>query len=141
MPTESAAPSDPVSEYKEMLTLFLERRPSGTRQKLAAAIGTHKSFISQVTNSAYRVPLPAQHIPAVFRVCHLSEAEQERFLNVYRRAHPAQSAALAELASMEKGILKIPIPPGMDDETRRDVEQVILDFADRVIGLVQGRKK
>ena len=42
---------------------LVARRPSGTRQKMAAATGTHPSFISQITNPGLRVPLPAQHMP------------------------------------------------------------------------------
>ena len=131
---------DPVIEYKLLLREYLDRRPSGTRQKLAEATGTHKSFISQITNTTYRVPLPAQHIPAVFRVCHLSEDEQKRFLEVYSRAHPAQSVALSELAKSEVGVLKIPLPPGLSAEKRAEVEQLIREFAERVIKLTQDDK-
>lgn len=129
--------ADPVAEYKLLLKRFLDRRPSGTRQKLAEAFGTHKSFISQVTNPAYRVPLPAQHIPAIFRVCHLSEEEQGHFLELYGRAHPAQSVAIEELASVERDVLRIPLPHGMDEARRRQVGQLIQDFAERVIALAQ----
>lgn len=134
--------SDPVAEYKTLLKRYLDRRPSGTRQKLAEAFGTHKSFISQVTNPAYRVPLPAQHIPAMFRVCHLNEEEQQYFLELYARAHPAQSVALDELASIEQDVLRIPLPHDMDEERRRQVAHVIHDFAERVIALAQsGRER
>lgn len=129
--------SDPVAEYKVLLKRYLDRRPSGTRQKLAEAFGTHKSFISQVTNPAYRVPLPAQHIPAMFRVCHLSEEEQRHFLELYGRAHPAQSVAIEELASIERDVLRIPLPHDMDEALRRQVRQLIQDFAERVIALAQ----
>ena len=135
------ADTDPVAEYKTLLRRYLERRPSGTRQKLAEAFGTHKSFISQVTNPAYRVPLPAQHIPAMFRVCHLSEEEQQGFLRVYGRAHPAQSAAIEELASIETDVLRIPLPHSMDEERRRQVRHLIQEFAERVIALVQSDRE
>lgn len=131
---------DPVIEYKLLLRQYLDRRPSGTRQKLAEAIGTHKSFISQITSTAYRVPLPAQHIPSVFRVCHLSEDEQKRFLDVYGRAHPTQSVALNELAKIETGVLKIPLPPDLSAEKRAEVEQLIRELAERVLRLVQDEK-
>jgi len=32
---------------------------------------------------AYRVPLPAQHIPALFKVCHFSPEEQRVFMDIY----------------------------------------------------------
>jgi len=141
MADDRISPDDPVVQYKILLKQYLDRRPSGTRQKMAEAFGTHKSFISQVTNPAYRVPLPAQHIPAMFRICHLNEEEQRQFFAIYRRAHPSQSGAVEELASAERDTIKIPLPPDMDEDRRRDVEHLIHDFAERVIALAQGVPK
>jgi hypothetical protein len=138
-----AQASDAIAEYKALLRRYIDRRPSGTRQKLAEAFGTHKSFISQVTNPAYRVPLPAQHIPALFKVCHFSPEEQRVFMELYARAHPGQFGAIEELARFEEGVLRIPLPPFADPERRRQVEELIRDFADRVIAMMQeaGEKK
>lgn len=126
-----------IADYKALLRGYIDRRPSGTRQKLAEAFGTHKSFISQIINPAYRVPLPAQHIPALFRVCHLSPEEQRTFLDVYARAHPGQFAAIEELASFEADVLRIPLPKFADEAQRRQAEQLIKDYAKRVISLLQ----
>lgn len=128
---------DAIAEYKALLRLYIDRRPSGTRQKLAEAFGTHKSFISQITNPSYRVPLPAQHIPALFKVCHLNPQEQRNFLDVYARAHPGQYGAIDDLASFEDDVLRIPLPQFADPERRREVESLIRDFAERVIALLQ----
>jgi hypothetical protein len=129
--------ADLIADYKTLLRKLLDRRPSGTRQKLAEAFGTHKSFISQIVNPAYRVPLPAQHIPALFKVCHFSPEEQRAFMDIYARAHPGQYGAIEELAALEEGVLRIPLPAFADAELRREVEHLIRDFADRVIALVQ----
>lgn len=133
------SPPDFVAEYKLLLKAVIERRPSGTRQKLAEAIGTHKSFVSQVTNPAYRVPLPAQHIPTLFRVCHFSGDEQRRFLEAYARAHPGQAGAIEELATIDADVLRIPLPHFDDPDTREEVESLIRDFAERVVSLAQRR--
>jgi hypothetical protein len=143
MADDSSPTNDAIAEYKALLRRYIDRRPSGTRQKLAEAFGTHKSFISQITNPVYRVPLPAQHIPALFKVCHLSPQEQRNFLDVYARAHPGQFGAIEELASLEEEVLRIPLPQFADPERRREVELLIRDFAERVIALLQeaeGRK-
>lgn len=129
--------NDAITDYKALLRSYLDRRPSGTRQKLAEAFGTHKSFISQVINPNYRVPLPAQHIPALFKVCHLSPEEQRNFLDVYARAHPGQFAAIEELASFEENVLRIPLPDFADQAQRRQVEQMIKSYAERVISLLR----
>ena len=134
----SSQTPDAIAEYKALLRRYIDRRPSGTRQKLAEAFGTHKSFISQIINPAYRVPLPAQHIPALFRVCHLSPEEQRSFLEIYARAHPGQFGAIEELAAFEEGVLRIPLPQFVDPQLREQVEQLIREFADRVIALTQG---
>jgi len=136
----SAATDDPVAAYKRLLRELVARRPAGTRRRMAAAFGTHASFISQITNPALRVPLPAQHIPALFRTCHFSAEAQAQFLALYARAHPAQAVAIEELAAVERDGLRIALPPFADPALRREVEEVIRDFADRVIRLAQRKR-
>jgi len=130
---------DPVAAYKTLLREMIDRRPSGTRQRIAQAFGTHKSFVSQVTNPAYRVPLPAQHIPTLFRVCHFSEEEQRVFLDHYGRAHPAQSKAIDELAGVERDVIHIPLPDFGDAGIAREVEETIRELAERVIEIARRR--
>jgi hypothetical protein len=132
--------NDPLQAYKILLRELIDRRPSGTRQRIAEAIGTHKSFISQVINPNYRVPLPAQHIPKLFQVCHFSKEEQQAFLDLYSRAHPSQSSAIEELAGVERGVIRIPVPDLGDPEVAREVETTIKEFAERVIALALRRK-
>ncbi len=133
----SVATEDPVADYQRLLRELIARRPSGTRRRMAAAFGTHPSFISQITNPALRVPLPAQHVPALFRTCHFSAEEQGQFLALYARAHPAQAVAIDELAAVERDGLRIALPTFADADVRRDVEETIRAFADRVIRLAQ----
>lgn len=83
-----------VAEYKAILKAALDIRPSGFRRKLAAAIGRHPSFVSQITNPIYPVPIPAPHIDAIFEVCRLSPEERESFLTAYGRAHPRRARAI-----------------------------------------------
>jgi hypothetical protein len=137
----SSGAHDAIAEYKALLREYIDRRPSGTRRKLAEAFGTHKSFISQIINPNYRVPLPAQHIPALFRVCHLNAHEQRAFMEVYARAHPGQYGAIEDLASLEEDVLRIPLPEFSDPGHREQVEQLIKEFAERVIALVRDAEK
>jgi hypothetical protein len=88
------APGDSnVAEYKVILRRALDNRPSGTRLKLAAALGKNRSFVTQITNPAYLVPIPAKHVAIIFEVCHLSGAERAAFLEAYGRAHPGRLRA------------------------------------------------
>ncbi len=137
----SSDTNDAIAEYKALLREYIDRRPSGTRQKLAEAFGTHKSFISQIANPNYRVPLPAQHIPALFKVCRLNAQEQRAFLEVYARAHPGQYGAIEDLALLEKDVVRIPLPRFEDPALRQQVEHLIKDFAERVVTLVKEAEK
>jgi hypothetical protein len=97
-----------VAVYKALLRDVLDRRPSGTRQRLAVALGTNRSFISQITNPAYDVPIPAQHIGTIFDICHLSAAERASFLSAYARAHPRR--LLAPVAAARPRVVVLTVP-------------------------------
>jgi DNA-binding transcriptional regulator YdaS (Cro superfamily) len=142
MTQRSDPPADAVAEYKMLLRKLIAVRPSGIRRKIAAETGTHPSFISQLTNPALRVPLPAQHIPAIFRICHFSIEEQRMFLDAYSRAHPAQFLAIDELAEIERNVIRISVPNFADSDFQVEIESLIRDFSERVIGLaLRGQKK
>ncbi len=65
-----------VAAYKTILRNVLDQRPSGTRQRLATALGKNRSFVSQISNPAYSVPIPAKHLDAVFEICRTSDRRQ-----------------------------------------------------------------
>ena len=83
-------PSPPTSAC---LRTVIDLRPSGTRQRLAAALGKNRSFISQITNPAYLTPIPAQHLDTLFEICHFSPDEKRRFIEAYTCAHPEPPGA------------------------------------------------
>ena len=82
---ERAAPparEDLVRAYKQHLQACIDRRPSGTRQKIAGALGKHKSFVSQITNPAYPSPVPPHHLTTIFEICHFSAEERSAFMAI-----------------------------------------------------------
>ena len=91
---EDASRAEIIAGYKSLLRSCIERRPSGLRGRLAMALGKHKSFVSQIANPAYTVPIPAGDLPIIFEICHLSAQEREGFLALYRRAHPERTRRL-----------------------------------------------
>ena len=119
--------------YKVWLRNLIDRRPSGTRQRIAKETGTHKSFISQILNPEYRVPLPAQHIPALFRVCHFSLEEKREFLRHYADAHAVSEERINELLGEYRDWVKIALPEFRNAEIRREVETAIRENAARII--------
>jgi hypothetical protein len=83
-----AIQANAVAEYKRILSEVLDVLPSGTRKRLAAALGKNRSFITQISNPAYSVPIPARHVDAVLDLCHFPPDKRQAFLDAYHRAHP-----------------------------------------------------
>ena len=76
-----------IRAYKTVLSEVLDQRPSGTRQRLADALGKHRSFVTQITSPTYTTPIPQKHVATILSVCHFGPAERETFLAAYRLAH------------------------------------------------------
>jgi len=85
---DSGGAEDRIRDYKLLLSRVLEQRPSGTRQRLADALGKHRSFVTQITSATYSTPIPQKHLATILSVCHFSAAEHESFMTAYRLAHP-----------------------------------------------------
>lgn len=127
---------DAVLEYKAILRAVLDNRPSGTRQRLAEAIGKNRSFISQISNPAYPTPIPAEHVGPIIEVCHFSGRERARFLDAYRRAHPKRFRSLSSEAGTRT--LALTVPDLGSEELNREFDQTIADLARRIARLVGG---
>jgi hypothetical protein len=129
-----------VAAYKEILRTYLDRRPSGTRQKLALALGKHKSFVSQIANPAYPAPVPARHLPTIFDLCHFSPEERKAFMAAYRAAHPKRSRGVKETAPVGKEhMIQIRVPALDDPRLQRELEDTIRQTANRIIALLTRR--
>ena len=126
-----------VGAYKGLLKTFLERRPSGTRQRIAEALGTHKSFVSQITNPNYRVPLPAQHVASIMKICHFSPEERRSFLAAYRKAHPQQAVFPEDVTTTGRRVLEIEIPAFENPKHQAEVAEAIEEMARRMIALAR----
>jgi len=141
MAPKSTAPSkeELVAAYKKILQSYIDLRPSGIRLKIADAIGKHKSFVSQIANPGYPVPVPARHVGAIMDICHFSPEEREAFLAAYRRAHPNQSRKLQPSAHKRAGhhTIHIEVPLFEDPERQHEVEETIRQFARRLIALAR----
>jgi hypothetical protein len=127
-----------VAEYKAILKTVLEGRPSGMRQRLAEAIGKNRSFISQISNPAYQVPIPARHLALIFEICHFSGHERAAFLRAYSWAHPGRLGLTSEARSERKITLAL---PDLGNASRnQQLETLIFDFVHRLALLLgEGR--
>ena len=141
MPARSTArkivDAAPIAAYKTILRDAIDRRPAGMRARIAVALGKHKSFVSQLSNPIYPMPVPARHIETIFEVCHFSPEERRAFLKAYERAHPdAISEAVQENAgSGRRKTISVEVQELADRRKQRALESLLQEFAKRVARL------
>ena len=126
--------TDAIKAYKLLLEEMVSRCPRGIKQEIATKLGTNRSFVSQVLNPEYAVPLPARHVSALLETCRASPDERAAFQAAFDRAHEGRNRKVVTPAS---DCLQIPIPRFKKDATRREVSRVISDSADAIIRLAQ----
>jgi hypothetical protein len=119
-----------VAEYKQVLKRVLDGRPSGMRQRLAEAIGKNRSFVSQISNPAYQVPIPARHVGLIFEICHFAPRERAAFLKAYSRAHPGRLAVAADAGHARK--ITLTLPDLGSAGQNQQLETLIHDFVHRL---------
>ena len=129
--------AEKIALYKTLLRGVIDRRPSGLRGRLAMALGKHKSFVSQITNPSYSVPIPAADLPMIFEICHFAAEERAAFMAAYRAAHPRHSEGAPPDAAAESGrVVRIRVPELGDPRLQRELEQTIRQTASRIVALV-----
>ncbi|MCB9958620.1 MAG: hypothetical protein H6843_08470 [Rhodospirillaceae bacterium] len=142
-PSEDASPptdrDNAIANYKRLLQSYIDRRPSGTRLRIATALGTNKSFVTQIISPSYDVPLPEAHVPMIMSVCQFSEEERETFLAAYGAAHPTRLDAVRRNTERAQGFyrLQVMVPNLGDERLQQDVEQAIRGMADHIIRIAR----
>ena len=124
-----------VGEYKRVLAAVLENRPSGTRQRLALALGKNRSFVSQIVNEVYPVPIPAKHLDTIFEVCRFPEKERLAFLDAYSRAHPGRIEHHNSAKDQRLRPITVYVRDLGDPRRNREVDKLVGDFAARIAKL------
>lgn len=128
---------DAVTAYKRLLAAIIDRRPSGTRQRLARALAKNRSFVSQITNPAYPTPIPASHLAQIFEVCHFSAAERQEFTRCYTRAHPKKM--LTEKPARAGPVVKL---PDLGDEAKnRKLHGLVSAFVRDIARLIEDERE
>jgi len=131
--TDSAA----VADYKRILQQVLDNRPAGTRLRLAEALGKNRSFISQIANPNYSVPIPARHIERIFETCHFLAAEKAQFMKAYERAHPNRAAAGAAEPRWREVVLRV---PDLRDRSRNKLlDDLLKETLQKALRLIEGK--
>jgi hypothetical protein len=129
----------PIAAYKTILRDCIDRRPAGLRARIATALGKHKSFVSQLTNPIYPMPVPARHIETIFDICHFSAEERRAFREAYARAHPekAPEAAVESASPARRKTISLEIPALGDARKQRQLEALVREFVERLGNLFE----
>ena len=127
-----------VAEYKRIFKDVLDSRPSGMRIRLAHAMGKNRSFVSQISNPAYPVPIPLQHLTTIFEVCHFPPAAKAAFLRAYGRAHPRRVGRLAE--GPRERALTLHLPDLGSARRNAQLDALMQEFARRLTALLRDEK-
>lgn len=131
---ETADTEEAVARYKAVLQRVLDTRPSGTRQRLAGALGKNRSFVSQIANAAYATPIPARHLETIFEICHFAPEDRREFLSAYSDAHPRRTPAMPKDRRLRPRTIYL--PDLGDDARNREVDSLVGDFVQRIARLV-----
>lgn len=121
-----------VAEYKRILAKVLENRPSGTRQRLAMALGKNRSFISQIANPSYATPIPAQHLETIFEICLFPANERRAFLDAYGRAHPGKVERRRQRKDHRLRPVTVYVPDLEDEAKNQALDRLLADLAARI---------
>jgi hypothetical protein len=124
-----------VEAYKTILRNILDRRPSGTRQRLATALGKNRSFVSHISNPAYQVPIPAPHLESIFEICHFSPAEKRAFLEAFMLAHPNRLKHIRSGPNLR--ILRLDVFDFGDPQKNHEFDELVRETARRLARLLR----
>jgi hypothetical protein len=124
-----------VARYKAILQRVTDNRPSGTRQRLARALGKNRSFISQITNPAYATPIPARHVETILEICHFSPEERRLFLDAYAQAHPRRHNAEHSERRVRAHTIYL---PDLGDERNDELDRTVGEFVQRLTKIIEG---
>jgi hypothetical protein len=132
--TERGGKAASVEAYKSILRNILDRRPSGTRQRLATALGKNRSFISHISNPGYPMPIPAPHLEIIFDICHFAAAERRAFLEAFAHAHPNRLKQIRGGPSLRG--LKLEVFDFGDARKNREFDELVRETARRLTRLM-----
>jgi len=124
-----------VEAYKTILRNILDRRPSGTRQRLATALGKNRSFVSHISNPAYGVPIPAPHLESIFEICHFSPAEKRAFLEAFMLAHPNRVKHIRSGPNLR--VLRLDVFDFGDSTKNHEFDELVRETARRLARLLR----
>ena len=127
--------SQNVADYKKILRTVINERPSGMAQRLSVALGKNRSFISQISNPAYKIPIPYKHLDTIFKVCGFSTEQRKEFLDAYSLAHPKYAAYINQETHTNIEKNTIILPSTGNKEVDDEIKSAVLKLANDMVNI------
>lgn len=103
-------------------------------QRLSEALDKNRSFVSQISNPNYKIPVPYKHLETIFTVCGFSTKQKEAFLREYYLAHPKYAKDGMGVNSEERAVI---LPSTGNDEVDQEIERLVVSFVNDLAMLYQ----
>lgn len=126
-----------IKAYKIVIYNALQNCPLGTKRRIAEELGTGISFVSQISNPNYAIPIPSKHVDQILKICALSEQDKATFRAAYEAAHTSDDS---ELEIGNKNMICIPLPKYMNAAQRRKAKEAIRASAETILQLITETK-
>ena len=105
------------------------------RQRLADALGKHRSFVTQITSPAYSTPIPSKHLPADLLGLPFQHGRSAtHFLAAYQRGASGQGASAASGLRTTRH-LSLTVPDLGDDKQNAALDRAINEFIQRITSI------
>ena len=124
-----------VRNYKKIFQSVLNKRPSGTRQKLASELGKNRSFISQISNPDYSVPIPPRHLESIFEICRFTKKNKTEFLKAYAQAHPNRINTRSGRSATRE--ITLQVPDLGSSVNNKELEELIMLVSNKISRIVK----
>jgi len=131
--------SQHIANYKTVLRSVIEARPSGMSQRLSEALGKNRSFISQISNPNYRIPVPYKHLDKIFTVCGFSSKLKEEFLEEYYLAHPKYINHSEDKATNSTNSLLL--KKTGNEKLDKEIEKAVISFTNELTSIYKKHLK
>lgn len=127
--------SEHVINYKTILRSVIDERPSGMGQRLSEALGKNRSFVSQIANPNYKIPVPYKHLDVIFKVCGFSLKQKEAFLAEYYLAHPKYAEDSDSAVMIEHQEKTIVLPKTGNKQVDEEIEKLVVRLVNDMVSV------
>jgi len=124
-----------VVNYKTILRSVIEERPSGMGQRLSEALGKNRSFVSQIANPNYKIPVPYKHLEMIFKVCGFSTKQKDAFLQEYYLAHPKYANNEDQAVNIEQHERTIVLPKTNNKKIDAEIEKLVVGLVNDMVSV------